>query len=303
MIQKPTVVVLGAGASLEYGFPSGWELVHLLSIADQAGNLSGPMAQLLALGYPENDVRQFAQALRLSGRPSVDAFLEHRPNFLEIGKAAIAAALIPRESQFNLFAPPHGKKSLYGYFWEKMNAKPHQFAQNQVKFITFNYDRSLEEYLSTAMSNSFGLTRFETAEILGQISINHVHGTLGNHPAFHAERTREYQSDYTLTELTLAAGEVRIIHEQNAESEAFLYARATLYNAEQIVFLGFGYDQTNLERLKVRSIPVGAHIYGTAFGLSDIERASVEARFDRRITLGEREDDAHAFMRETVQLQ
>ncbi len=192
MITKSTVFVLGAGASREFGYPSGLELCELLAAPDLSGGRTGPLATLVSCRYAEREVRAFAEALRLSGRLSVDAFLEHRPEFLKIGKAAIAAALIPAENRFWLFRRVEGRQSLYDYIWAKLNAKPNDFDRNQVAFITFNYDRSLEEYLTVAMQNSYGLTATEVAKLLTAVPIYHVHGTLGAHPAFSHDQTRPY---------------------------------------------------------------------------------------------------------------
>src|SRR6267378_303056 len=77
MIEKRTVLILGAGASMPYGFPSGSGLRrHIIEYLDE---------------------------LLSADTTSIDVFLERRTEFVEIGKAAIAATLIPLESTRNLF--------------------------------------------------------------------------------------------------------------------------------------------------------------------------------------------------------
>lgn len=303
MITTPTAIVLGAGASIEYGFPSGYQLVQRLAIDDRNGSLTGPCAQLIALGYSETKVRAFATALRKSGRQSVDAFLEHRPDLLEVGKAAIAIALIQHEDQFTLFKPPSGGPSLYDHLWSKMNVRPERFAQNSVKFITFNYDRSLEEYFATALSNAYGLGESEVKDLVSGLSINHVHGTLGGHPVFSDSDTRVYRNDTPRFDVELAASSIRIIHEQNADSNDFLNARATLHNVDRVFFLGFGYDATNLERLRVKSIPATTELNGTAFGMPAPEISALQTAFGRGILLGNAHQDAKMFLREIAPLR
>ncbi len=303
MIQKSTVFVLGAGASRAFGYPSGLELCELLAAPDLQGGRTGPLQTLLQSGYAEPDVRAFAEALRLSGRLSVDAFLEHRSEFLAIGKAAIAAALIPSEDRLKLFQRTNGRQSLYDYIWAKLNAKPEDFHRNQVAFVTFNYDRSLEEYLTIAIQNSYGLTAEDAAHLLTAIPILHVHGTLGAHPAFSKERTRPYQPIADSAALELATRTVRIIHEPEDVSAGFQDARNAMSMCEQVVFLGFGYDPTNLGRLKVREIPQRVANYGTSLGLTQLERSAVAQAFDHRITLGAEDEDALGFLRRAVPLQ
>jgi hypothetical protein len=70
VITIPTVLVLGAGASIEFGFPSGLELCHKVCAPDPSIGLTGPMATLISLGYDEKEVRDFARDLRLSGKLS-----------------------------------------------------------------------------------------------------------------------------------------------------------------------------------------------------------------------------------------
>ncbi len=302
MIKRQTTFVLGAGCSLEFGFPTGFGLVRQLSLQDASGTLSQPLAQLIALGFDDNTVRAFSIALSRSGRSSVDAFLEHRTDMLEIGKAAIATALIPKESQDSLFRPDHGSQSLYQYLWECLNAKPRDFYKNRVNFITFNYDRSLEEYLSVALTNAYGLAPYEAAEILSQLTVNHVHGSLGNHPAFYRTETRGYVSDFTESEVRLAASQIKIIHEKVDETPELLRAREALQQSDVVVFLGFGYDSTNLRRLDVKQIPFTANMFGTAFDLTKIERNAVTEQFPAGLMLGGRAETALTFLREHVPL-
>jgi len=44
----------------------------------------------------------------------------------------------------------------YQYFCDKLNTSFEEFDQNKISIITFNYDRSLEHSLFTALKNSYG---------------------------------------------------------------------------------------------------------------------------------------------------
>jgi hypothetical protein len=104
VITRPTVFVLGAGASHPYGFQLGIELVkqalRLLKGRDERRHMV-----LQACACPERVLEEFVTALERSASPSIDAFLEGRPEFLDVGKAVIAALLIPHESPISLFEP------------------------------------------------------------------------------------------------------------------------------------------------------------------------------------------------------
>lgn len=302
MITRPTTFVLGAGVSQPFGFPSGLALCELLAAPDLDSGVTRAHEILVNGGFADSHVRQFAKALRLSGRTSVDAFLEHRPDFLAVGKAAIAASLIPYEKPFALFRRQDGM-SLYDYIWSKMNAKPSEFAKNRASFITFNYDRSLEHFLSSALSNTYGISDDEMREVLKSVSINHLHGTLGVHPACSTHDVREYEPIVTAEAVKVAASGLRVIHEQMDGVGGFENARITLQESESVVFLGFGYDATNLSRLKVREIPQRTSRYGTAYGLTELEQADVRSRFADDILLGDARYTALAFLRECVLLR
>src|SRR2546425_135958 len=104
MIEKKTVLVLGTGASILYGFPTGKELLE--NIVYIAGHSPTPVeTSLRECGFQRDLIRDFVNELNRSGRKSVDAFLEHRTEFERIGKAAMISALIPKEGQSKLFEP------------------------------------------------------------------------------------------------------------------------------------------------------------------------------------------------------
>ncbi len=132
MIQTQTVLILGAGASGPYGFPSGYEL--LIRVLDL-----GIANQLIRAGFEAGEVKQFQYSLGHSGTLSVDAFLEHRPEFLRIGKFAIALLLIPFEDEARLFTK-YSSPGWYDYLFGQLSTDFDSFGANRLSIITFNYD-------------------------------------------------------------------------------------------------------------------------------------------------------------------
>src|SRR6266487_1140334 len=120
VITIPTVLVLGAGASYPYGFPTAKELKK--RICEEFSNPNTAASRLLGEGasYSPEDFFNFKEAFLKSGQPSVDAFLEWRPNFLDIGKLAIAYCLIPFEDESKLFTPPSLR---VGDWYESLSVK------------------------------------------------------------------------------------------------------------------------------------------------------------------------------------
>jgi hypothetical protein len=102
MVTKPTVFVLGAGASEPYGFPLGIELVDLIATRILSGLAPVEVRQFQALGHDLAPLKEFATALKAARPYSIDAFLETRGTFRDIGEATIAQWLLQAESDGGL---------------------------------------------------------------------------------------------------------------------------------------------------------------------------------------------------------
>ncbi len=263
MINKKTVLVLGAGASQHLGYPIGEKL-----LSDICQNLSKEdivqFQQLERLDFKKDEIFSFRESLIKSGVYSVDEFLENRQKFIKLGKTAIAQQLIPGENPDVLFA---SNKNWYRYLLSGMNTTLDRFSQNQISFITFNYDRSLEQFLFLSLQHKFGL-----------------------------------DDD---NELRQVAKNIKIVSEDLKESEDFKLAKELLMEAEKIYFLGFGYNETNLNRLKIieiiNSYP-DKEIRGTAVNLKSAERRRVIGYFKSypQLELGDEHEGVDAFLRQHV---
>jgi hypothetical protein len=278
MITRWTTLVLGAGASIPFGFPSGQELLNF--VVSRLDPVSAPwLATLHALGFDRNQVFSFRTALKFSGRNSVDKFLARRPDLVDIGKAAITLALAPHEIPDRLFEPSRDAVNWYKYLFDKMDTDWQDFSSNKLAVITFNYDRSLEHFLFTALKHSHNKSDEECASLLSRLPIVHVHGQLGFLPWQGSQPVKDYTQD-TPGNTGEIADTIKIISETTDDTPEFQRAQSILADSERIYFLGFGYDQTNLRRLgfgKMRHIP-GREILGTALHMNDKEVRDVANR-------------------------
>lgn len=271
MIKTPTVFILGAGASKPFKYPTGKDLVAAICQNITNSNINSDTIRTYAINsIKPSELKRFAHSLSYSGKSSVDAFLEHRTEFIEIGKLAIAQELIKYEDEAVLFQTG----DWYQYLYDKLNTSFEAFDNNNISIITFNYDRSFEHYLFTALKHSYGKSDKECADKIKNIPIIHLHGQLGKLP-WQDEKGREYanQKDDIGACHTAAAG-IRIIHENITGDDAFSQAHILLKRAGRIYFLGFGYNETNIKRLY---LPSHIKSHGTAFGLEDAERKMVQA--------------------------
>lgn len=295
MITKPTVLILGAGASVFYGFPSGNTLKRDICNEGEKGAGVGKM------NFNRNQVQEFIAALHHSGQPSVDAFLEHRPEFMKIGKAFIAGHLIRYESTGSLFGRDN---SWYEYLLNRMASSFKDFDNNALSIITFNYDRSFEHFLFTALTSRYGKQADDVAAKLSGIPIIHVYGQLGF--LEWQQKTadlpvRPYRNDVTAEEITKAALGIKILSEFQGDTDEFQEAHSLIIAAERVYFLGFGYHPENMERLKLPFPGTPEHsgqrqIRGTRHGLTDAEVHSLKVTY-KDLTLTPAEHDVYAYLR------
>ena len=251
MISRKTVLILGAGASQPYGFPLGRQLLNQICLQLSPENRENDHHKVLRdLGHTPNDIETFRDALRFTDYNSVDEFLEYDPNLMDIGKHAIASALIPYEDEKLLF-PPHTK----GDHWYKLLAdaldiRSKSVYDNQVSVLTFNYDRSLEVYLFTVIHERSECSVTEAIEILQSIPIIHLYGDLGQFGCTNQD-AQKYSPDLKTARVKAGAESMKIIHESEDQTPEFDQGVELLEQAECIYFLGFGYHPTNVRRLRV----------------------------------------------------
>lgn len=273
MIKSDTVLVLGAGASEPYGFPLGQELRKRILVS-LVGN-EKQFLELVELGFDPHFIEKFRNDLSDGIQDTIDDFLDDRPKFREIGSCAIAQALMSLELETRLFP----KKDWYPFLFnllEFRKATPPPITA----IITFNYDRSLEHYLTKTIDVSFQDNIKDNAEKkLRALPIIHVHGQLGSYP----ERT--YGNKGTQDDLRAAAKAIKITSDKELDdSPEYTMARKLIEEAKQIVFLGFGYHLRSLQRLGLLAPKDGRTLYGTAFGQSPQElRKRVSELFQNKI--------------------
>lgn len=316
MITRPTVLILGAGASYPYGFPTGLQLKArickaLMQPGDYAKNdvkremrfdedllvywairnldPGTDSGHILFLKHEpqkvensiKNFVDSFANDLMLSPDASIDAFLEHHPEYVDLGHRAIAGILLPYETRKSLFDdwidkwndPSNEEKHWYQLLFGKLNTKLEDFDNNQLSIVTFNYDRSLEYFLWQAIKAKYKEIDWELAsQKLRTIPIVHLYGKLGSLfrcedetgpcvpyggigrlPRALQNRIPNRNGDESVLlcdHIDKASECINTIHEEYApDNPSFVKARELIKNADRIYFLGFGYHEENMKRL------------------------------------------------------
>lgn len=283
MIHKNTVLIIGAGASKPFGFPTGAELRSEICSGLREGTLLYEI--LIRCQQDKNLLVNFREEFQRSGINSIDSFIAYRNNYYDVGRMVISSIIAQKENIEKLYSANgiQGNSDWYQVLWNLMlggTTEPQDLLKNKIRFITFNYDRSLEQYLLEAIKCTFDLDADGAFEILSQIPIKHVYGSLG-------EYSRNYGFSYgipsedpsAIAEAALAAKEsiktIPSIRGPRDEESA-----SWLAEAERAFILGFGFDRMNCEHIGVAGACSLAteshsplHIFATALNLTNAEMA------------------------------
>jgi len=279
VIEIPTTLVLGAGASVAYGLPLNSELTSRLY---RLGSEEDPRhGMLCAAGFGTAEILAFSTEFLQSQAPSIDEFLSHRADdFSRIGKAAIAMIIRERESP-DLLLKPQDADHWYKYLWERLteDATFETIDRSKLTVVTFNYDRSLETYLSYVIGARFRKTPKECAESRskgGWLNIIHVYGEVTGNYGWNATSLEALSPSLTDDALE----ELHVIPEGGNDDQRVLQVRAVLSRAKRICFLGFGFQKLNLDLLdaKTTCTDTSRPVWGTAHGLKENEIFQAEKR-------------------------
>lgn len=272
------MLVLGAGASVPYGFPTSHEL--LLSIVeDLRSDQPSSMASVVTRGAKSvyQDVKAFRDELQASTCTSVDEFIERRSgDYGAIGRCSIGYQLLQREDDAKL-SPGLEVDWYRALFGCLCGDGVEAYERNQLRIITFNFDRSFERALFLALRREFEDADVE--RLLDVVPVIHAHGDLGPprwRRGFATDMlARAYTRGGVALELHWSWPSIRIA-DQPLQKETGEEIRAALSWASRILFLGFGYNDSNLRKLGVPESLNRKLVYGTRLNLGAERVAEVE---------------------------
>jgi hypothetical protein len=327
MIQEKTVFVLGAGASCPYGYPSSARLRELICL--NVGFMNH-YTDYRKSNLTIKAAQDFITAFSKSSIQSIDMFIANNPKLARIGKYIIAFEIFraERDSLFGEEAKwrqeerskPSDSKirrnyvlgtadylggDWYFYLFNQLIRELPQkdglpdFSDHRIAFITFNYDRSLEQFFYEALRYSFTeVSEYRIVENLKQLKILHIFGQIAPLEWQDSEKGVNYKPDINENLLQNSAINIKTIYEQK-ESPEINTAQQLLAQAKQIFFLGFGYAEENLEILKPQDRKKkDSRIYGTTFGLEPGEIHNINFRiigwlpvhYSERVEIGNRDN-------------
>jgi hypothetical protein len=326
-MSEHTVLILGAGASLAYGLPLGKGLVEKIHnllpsnetdpFTDAVENLLRAIecsAECLASWKSVSNksiefaLIEFKQRLKYSDPKSIDAFLSRDFGsanlvFRLIGKLCIAHVIATCESKDNIDGAEsnHAIDHWYRYLWQDcLNSTCQSLEEvkaKKLRIVSFNYDRSLEYFLGMKLApylnkpgvrldpkriSSWAQSSFQ--EIENSFEITHPYGTLGSLsevPYGETTNSKAYVSKMALN--------IRVIGEERVGDDSFSKAKDWVAGAKNVIFLGFSFDATNMERLglaaglapSIKSIEgqIMREVHPLTYGLERAERSALVKKF------------------------
>lgn len=268
-MNKPqTVLILGAGASIPYGFPSGGQLIEKL--ADLFSN--DEYQRELGNDLFDEDQINYAKQLRECvkdpiGYYSIDALIACRPNLSNIARKVVVDVILKAEN-FNINNPVIDKdddwyKEMFSQLLIEPN--PESILHNNISILTFNYDRSLEYYIIRSLMRRFEELSWEKAfEIVSKLDIIHINGSLGE------------LSKNNIYGLIASNHDILFISENKRLLETKLNKIHNLINkANRIIFLGVGYHNDNMKLLKSDGPFKKGLASGTGVNLGEKEKSQL----------------------------
>lgn len=302
MLSDGTVLILGAGASYDYGFPTGDQLTQTIhELLTDNYHAAGRLLE--RFGYTQTRLYEFQDKVKELELPTLDIWIQEHPDCTPLAKSVIAAALIPYEKSEAIQKPSPPKKHWYRYLFRRMlgeradGGEGFAVSAARLKIVTFNYDRSLEYYLFRALSDSY--ERAGAIDLYKLLQIRHVYGSLGR-PHFLGESDPNSRTfEPTLTEETIrrCIRCMEMVTEAKIPYEDIGILYSDLFDgANKVCFLGFGYATQNLHRVIFRKESLeGREVYGTAYHLPQTEAREVVERVPG-IRLGGWDEDVLTFL-------
>jgi len=293
MITDKTVFILGAGASAPYGYPTGLGLRKWLreSLPQTANNefriqqrLKEPERKALL-----DDLRKFIDEYGNTDQGVfIDLFLSRRQEFLDIGKWAIIAAIFYHElnSQYgdDIKSPDYDWMSI---LFRNMNSdikdnSYNRISENNISFISFNYDRSLEYCLHRSICRNFGASEEDAAQIIGDIPIIHMYGRISP-MSWEDSSGIKFRPALDKVDPSILSKNIQVMYSDRT-TKATKKAMGLIEDAKFLYFLGFGYAEDNLNAIGIPQRLNQDHIIkGTGYKISNriLGRANRVIRGDK----------------------
>lgn len=272
-------IIIGAGGSYPYNFPLGEDLFDRVQ-ETYVGNARSYSYNTYNTQDTEHtrNAEIFVRKLKGITGITLDKYINLHPNDKIDGLKALSIEILTDES--NSLIPGHSRidGDWYKYLFTKMISGLNTFEEikngfhNNLSFITFNYDRSLENYLFTNLYNvlkSDDIKPFDIAQIIESIPFVHVYGKPGYlewETNADIKKTIPYgKFDWRIyKQIENVIDMIQLIYDERKNSDQINKAKSFISDSKRVLFCGFGYDPQNLEILGFPNIIQDQQVFGTA---------------------------------------
>lgn len=270
-----TTLILGAGTSKAYGYPTGAELLEEVKRVLSKDKIG-----------PDTNI---ARRLTNLGIESLDAYMNLDQEAGPRLKRVIAEIIHGYENENAIDISP--ELSPYALF---LRAVPPEKYEN-FRIVSFNYDRSLEFFLARGIMSLKNCNNVEAFGILKKLKIVHVHGRLSNLPGETGYENRYAKKDMgygyykeMMSRLNSSERKQQFWIEDELKSSIYFHgqeslkncfensgvcepARAAIEESERVCFMGFGFHESNMKALGYTFNKTGSgvkRVYGTTWEAS-----------------------------------
>lgn len=304
VLSKKTVLVVGAGAGVEFEMPIGDELMKTIAADtnfdalrnEQTGGC--PMLWRAVQSAEDPGGRNAHRAGMLISEGvrftnSIDDFLYTHgedETVVRVGKTAIAAAILKAEANSKLSGLGTNVQrrrqlsleavdrcwlhQLLNLLAPGVRAGERDTIFANLMIINFNYDRCIEVYLHAATQRLFGIDEQAASNLLTRLQIVHPYGTLGPLPwQAGSQSAVPFGDEIDYADLKNIAQRIKTFTEQSHDEDERSTWREAIRDCSKLVFLGFAFHKQNVELIRSAKPPEAkyrsVHAYATAFGASD----------------------------------
>ena len=307
---RSTTLILGAGASLSYGYPTGRDLVKLIVslhsdryseiktkyLTPESYNSDGLSNQILALmpQFTKSELNEFILSIDRSLKSTIDLFIEKCSNddYKNLTKHLVAQAILLCEQRSKeIFDYSEGLVDhWYAAFFG--NPRLNSTTISNLNVITFNYDRSLEYAYALSLMNGGSLDKASenVKTEFNKFRIYHIHGkvmfpkvkdnwsSILNYGKFTHSKNA---SNLNLLSSTVS-NMITCFEKIKYSTENLTYCPTALSYIEKdsrVYYMGFGFSPENVSRIPfdIRTKIVKA----TAIGISKSDEAQIKSQINQ----------------------
>ncbi|MGR3495657.1 hypothetical protein [Citreimonas sp.] len=296
MLDDKIAIIVGAGASTEFGLPVGAGLKqHIANLCSVTKTGRGDLAPIDPLmrnalkriaesGSPRTTQDELDALLEIGRNmplaPSIDNFLDTRQGenlIVEIGKACIALCILRAERNSTLSISKENYltrldnsnieanwlAALFRILVSQRTFNDFIEAISSICFISFNYDRCIYQFLLMAAQSYFNLSTDQLKTLNENINVIYPYGSVGKSD-FDQQGIQDFGIDPDPNQLLERSRNIKTFTE-GADSDVI---RDNLTTCRYFIFMGFGFIPLNMRLLFEGGTLEAKLVMGTCKGLS-----------------------------------